>query len=44
MIEGGTNWSVGVHRHAAKWLIGLLCHKMYGLASGLEQLQVVQLI
>lgn len=31
MIEGRTQRSEGVHGRVAKWLIGLLCHKIYGL-------------
>lgn len=31
VIERRFNWSEGVHRRVAKWLIGLLCHKIYVL-------------
>lgn len=31
VIERRINWSEGVHGRVAKWLIGLLCHKIYGL-------------
>lgn len=38
VTEGETDWSVGTHRRLTKWLIGLLCHKIRGLALGNEQL------
>lgn len=28
VIERRFNWSEGVHRRVAKWLIGLPCHKI----------------
>lgn len=38
VFEAEANWSVGMHRHLAKRLIGLLCHKIHRLGSDLEQL------